>query len=141
MEVAETTKGLIGEYICASALLELGWKVSLAQQDSVDLLAWKKSEFLRVQVKSSTLRLEKERINPIYHFNNGSGRKKYIKGVDSYDILAHVGINHRRCIFNATEQIQTTSKRYRKEYFDKNDIEYFSFEKALQIVRQRRKAA
>ena len=52
------------------------------------------------------MRLEKERINPIYHFNNGSGRKKYIKGIDSYDILAHVGINHRRCIFNATEQIQ-----------------------------------
>ena len=139
MKVAETTKGLIGEYICASALLELGWKVSLAQQDSVDLIAWNENEYLRIQVKSSTLRLEKSRITRIYHFNNGSGRKKHIKGVESYDILAHVGIDNRRCVFNATEQIQTLSKRYRKEYFENNDIEYFSFEKALQIVRQRRK--
>lgn len=59
MPVPETTKGLIGEYICASALLELGWKVSMAQQDSVDLLAWKDDQYLRVQVKSASLRLEK----------------------------------------------------------------------------------
>ena len=57
MQVAETTKGLIGEYIFAGALLELGWKVSMAQQDSVDLIAWKDDQYLRVQVKSSTLRL------------------------------------------------------------------------------------
>ena len=29
MPVPETTKGLIGEYICAVSLLELGWKVSM----------------------------------------------------------------------------------------------------------------
>ena len=140
MLVGETTKGLIGEYICASALLELGWRVSLAQQDSVDLIAWNENEYLRIQVKSATLRLEKSKITRIYHFNNGSGsKKKYIKGVESYDILAHVGIDNRRCVFNATEQIQTLSKRYRKEYFENNDVEYFSFEKALQIVRQRRR--
>ena len=141
MQVAETTKGLIGEYICATALLGLGWKVSMAQQDSVDLLAWKDDQYLRVQVKSATLRLEKSRITTIYHFNNGSGRKKHIKGIDSYDILAHVGINHRRVVFNATEQVQVLSQRYRKEFFEKDDIEYFTFQKALQIVNQRRKAA
>lgn len=138
MPVPETTKGLIGEYICAVSLLELGWKVSMAQQDSVDLLAWKENQYLRVQVKSATLRLEKSRITAIYHFNNGSGRNKKVKGVESYDILAHVGINHRRVVFNATEQVQVLSQRYRKEYFEKNDVEYFSFEKALQIVNQRR---
>lgn len=138
MPVAETTKGLIGEYICAVSLLGLGWKVSMAQQDSVDLLAWKENQYLRVQVKSATLRLEKSRITAIYHFNNGSGRNKKVKGVESYDILAHVGINHRRVVFNATEQVQVLSQRYRKEYFEKNDVEYFSFEKALQIVNQRR---
>jgi hypothetical protein len=41
-------------------------------------------------------------------------------------------------VFNATEQVQVLSQRYRKEYFEKNDVEYFSFEKALQIVNQRR---
>ena len=138
MPVPETTKGLIGEYICAVSLLELGWKVSMAQQDSVDLLAWKENQYLRVQVKSATLRLEKSRITAIYHFNNGSGRNKKVKGVESYDILAHVGIDHRRVVFNATEQVQVLSQRYRKEYFEKNDVEYFSFEKALQIVNQRR---
>ena len=138
MPVAETTKGLIGEYICAVSLLGLGWKVSMAQQDSVDLLAWKENQYLRVQVKSATLRLEKSRITAIYHFNNGSGRNKKVKGVESYDILAHVGIDHRRVVFNATEQVQVLSQRYRKEYFEKNDVEYFSFEKALQIVNQRR---
>ena len=138
MPVPETTKGLIGEYICAVSLLGLGWKVSMAQQDSVDLLAWKGNQYLRVQVKSASLRLEKSRITAIYHFNNGSGRNKKVKGVESYDILAHVGINHRRVVFNATEQVQVLSQRYRKEYFEKNDVEYFSFEKALQIVNQRR---
>ena len=54
MPVAETTKGLIGEYICATSLLELGWKVSMAQQDSVDLIAWKDDQYLRVQVKSAS---------------------------------------------------------------------------------------
>jgi hypothetical protein len=138
MPVAETTKGLIGEYICAVSLLGLGWKVSMAQQDSVDLIAWKGDQYLRVQVKSASLRLEKSRITAIYHFNNGSGRNKKVKGIESYDILAHVGINHRRVVFNATEQVQVLSQRYRKEYFEKNDVEYFSFEKALQIVNQRR---
>lgn len=138
MKITESSKGLIGEYICASAILNLNWRVSLAQQDSVDLIAWNKDEYLRVQVKSSTLRVADDRINPFYHFSNGSGRAKEIKGIESYDILVHVGIDHRRCIFLATEQVQKLTHRYTKEYFEKNNIECFSFEKALQIVRQRR---
>ena len=41
-----TTTGLIGEYITAAAILGLGWRVSHAQQDAVDLVAWMDQTFI-----------------------------------------------------------------------------------------------
>jgi len=45
--IGETTTGLVAEYIAAAAVLEQGWRVSLAQQDKVDLVAWRDDKFLR----------------------------------------------------------------------------------------------
>ena len=46
--LTETTVGLIGEYVTAASLLQMGWRVSLAAQDKVDLVCWSEREFLRV---------------------------------------------------------------------------------------------
>ena len=49
--MSQTTTGLIGEYIAAGVVLSLGWRVSMCQQDKVDLVAWKEDEYIRIQVR------------------------------------------------------------------------------------------
>jgi len=63
-----TRTGLIGEYLAAAVILEQGWQVSMAQQDNVDMVAWKDGIFMRVQVKTSTLRSQEKDRSPGYHF-------------------------------------------------------------------------
>ena len=83
-----TTTGLIGEYQAAAIVLSLGWRVSMCPQDKVDLLAWKDDEFIRIQVKTASLLLQKGKRLPCYHFQFGHGRQnKIIGSVKDYDIL------------------------------------------------------
>ena len=101
--LTETTVGLIGEYVTAASLLQMGWRVSLAAQDKVDLVCWSEREFLRVQVKSATLK-PKSKTTYGYHFQLASGtNKKILPTVDDYDMLACCSINDRRVVFYATE--------------------------------------
>ena len=68
-----TATGLIGEYIAASAILDLGFRVSLSQQDKVDLVAWHDEDpqlFLRVQVKSCDI---SQRHDGRFQFNLAAG--------------------------------------------------------------------
>jgi len=53
--ITETTVGLIGEYLTAASLLQMGWRVSMAAQDKVDLVAWFGQEFIRVSVNHRNL--------------------------------------------------------------------------------------
>jgi len=135
-----TSTGLCGEFIAASSLISLGYRVALASQDAVDLVCWHvdDGQILRVQVKSATLKYQKGR-SPVYHFNLASGaRKKYLPKVTDYDLCVCVGIDHRRCLFYATEQIQQYSKRISPNRFDKTQEEYDTLQKALQIIKARK---
>lgn len=139
-----TTIGLIGEYQAASYILQRGWRVSMAQQDKVDLVAWSgNGEFLRIQVKSASLLKAGHHRSAGYHFQlasgNGNRKPKELPTVEDYDILLLCGIDARRCIALATEQVQQQSKRIKPSYFEKHDIETESWEKAVQIVRERAK--
>jgi len=130
-----TTTGLIGEYITAAAILGLGWRVSPAQQDSVDLVAWNgDGVFMRVQVKSGHLRTRETRRNA-YQFQNGSGRlKKHLPTLAHFDILAHCAIEQRKVHFQAACCVNQLSQRRQPGFFETPDLELDSWEKAYQII-------
>ena len=133
-----TTTGLIGEYITAAAILGLGWRVSHAQQDAVDLVAWMDQTFIRVQVKSSQLRFEKHH-RPCYQFQNGAGRiKKTLPSLDKFDILAHCAIDARKVHFQAACCVNQYSQRRPPSWFETPDLECDSWERAYQIIMETR---
>lgn len=134
--LSATTVGGIGEYITAASIASLGWKVGLAQQDALDLIAFNEdgSEFYRIQVKSAQLYANGNR-RPGYQFQNGSGRAKKILEPYKYDILAHCAINHRCCVFYASHSVNQLTQRYAPERFLDLSIEQESWNKALEILR------
>ena len=134
-----TTIGLIGEYQAAAIVLSLGWRVSMCQQDKVDLLAWKDDEFIRIQVKTASLLLQKGKRLPCYHFQFGHGRQnKVIGSVKDYDILCCVGYDHRKALFLPVQQVQQKTKSLSPQLFDEPKAELHSFNKALAAVRRHR---
>lgn len=134
-----TTTGLIGEYMTAAVILEQdGWKVSMAQQDDTDLVAWKDGVFIRVQVKTSTLRTKAKDRKPGYHFQTGSGGKKHIKR-GSYDILACCASTDRKVWFQAQCCVNQLSLRRARGFFADPNLESDSWERAVQIVMECRK--
>ena len=135
--ITETTVGLIGEYLTAASLLQMGWRVSLAAQDKVDLVAWSGKEFIRVQCKSSSVRQNGKNAYG-YHFQLGSGSKrKILPKVTDYDMLACIAVDQRRIVFFATEQVQQYTKRFTYRYFNNPNVEEDSFNKAIEIIRGR----
>jgi len=132
--ISETTTGLVAEYIAAAAVLEQGWRVSLSQQDKVDLVAWNDDRFLRIQVKGSSLRHDSGR-SPSYQFQLGSGsKKKVLPTVKDYDVIALVGIHHRRTFFLPTEAVQQYTKRINPRRFEMPEIEAETWQKAIEVV-------
>ena len=137
-----TTIGLIGEYISCAYILERGWRVSMAQQDKVDLVAWHEDEFIRVQVKSASLLKDRDKHTPGYHFQlasgNGKSKAKTLPTVTDYDVLLLCAVDARRCVALATEQVNQQSKRLKPSYFETPDIEADTWDRAVQIVRERK---
>ena len=134
-----TTTGLIGEYIAAAVVLSLGWRVSLAQQDKVDLVAWKDDEYIRIQVKTAKMSTYEARRSPSYHFQLASGCKnKVLPSERDYDILCCVGFDHRKALFLPIQQLHQKTKRMSPQLFDAPKAELHSFNKALATVRAAR---
>jgi len=137
--MSQTTTGLTGEYFAAGVVLSLGWRVSMCQQDKVDLLAWKEDEYLRIQVKTAQLSGEKDGRTSVYHFQFGSGRKNKILPVKGdYDLLCLVGYQHRKALFMPVTEVLQYSKRLPPKLFDAPKAELYSFNKALAAVRASR---
>jgi len=110
--MSETTTGLIGEYIAAAAILAQGWRVSMAQQDRVDMVAWNGQEFLRIQAKAASLLGNQDGRSPRHHFNLGHGCKtKHLPTKDDYDVLCLVSPDARRCLFLPVTSVRQYSMR------------------------------
>jgi len=110
--LSETTTGLIGEYISAAAILAQGWRVSMAQQDRVDMVAWNGQEFLRIQAKAASLLGNQDGRSPRHHFNLGHGCKtKHLPTKDDYDVLCLVSPDARRCLFLPVTSVRQYSMR------------------------------
>ena len=137
--MSQTTTGLIGEYLAAGIMLSLGWRVSMCQQDKVDLLAWKDDEYIRIQVKTAKMSTYETRRSPSYHFQLASGCKnKVLPSERDYDILCLVGYQHRKALFMPVAQVQQYSKRMSPQLFDAPKAELHSFNKAIAAVRAAR---
>lgn len=137
--LTNTAIGLIGEYIAASSILELGYRVSLSQQDKVDLVAWHDDEpdlFLRIQVKSCDITQRKE---GRFQFNLACGKLKKAPKAKDHDIIAMVSIHDRKCAFYATATLNQTTKRFGKRFFQSPDIEAESWQKAVGYIREGRR--
>lgn len=139
--MSETTTGLIGEYICAASILALGWRVSMAQQDRVDMVAWQGDTFLRIQTKTANLLYNKDgRTSARHHFQLGHGCKtKLLPTIDPdtgsypYDICCLVSPNARQCLYLPVTEIRQRSMRLPKEAFaPQTEIE--SWHKAVDTI-------
>ena len=137
--MSETTTGLIGEYIAAAAILGQGWRVSMAQQDRVDMVAWNGKEFLRVQAKTASLLGDKDGRSPRHHFQLGHGCKaKHLPTKDDYDVLCLVSPNARRVLFMPVTSIRQYSMRLPASRFTEA-AEVDSWDKAVDHVLEMRR--
>jgi len=135
----ETTTGLIGEYIAAAAILGLGWRVSMAQQDRVDMVAWYGQDFIRVQAKTASLLGYKVGRSPRHHFQLGHGCKtKKLPTQDDYDVLCLVSPNARRVLFMPVTSIRQYTLRVQPSRFTP-EAENDSWDKAVAIVMETRR--
>lgn len=139
--ISHTATGLMGEYVAASAVLQFGYRVSMAQQDKVDLVCWgDDNEFYRVQVKTSHLVKNERRRSPVYHFQLSSGCKtKHLPSEEDYDLLCLVGAEHRRTLWVPIWSVRQYTKRVSAKLFDEAEAERASFFKAIEIVREMRR--
>lgn len=137
--MSETTTGLIGEYIAAAAILAQGWRVSMAQQDRVDMVAWNGQEFLRVQAKTASLLGNKDGRSPRHHFQLGHGCKaKHLPTKDDYDVLCLVSPNARRVLFMPVTSVRQYSMRLQASRFTEA-AETDSWDKAVDHVLEMRR--
>jgi len=137
--MSETTTGLIGEYIAAAAILGLGWRVSMAQQDRVDMVAWQNDTFIRVQAKTASLLSAADGRSPRHHFQLGHGCKtKHLPKPSDYDVLCLVSPNARRVLFMPVTSIRQRSMRLPPSRFTP-EAEADSWAKAVDVILEMRR--
>ena len=130
----------MGEHLAAAAIINLGYRCVPCPQDGIDLLAFQDNVFMRVQVKSARLRKQKERSQPCYHHQLGSGRQKKTRpNPEVYDILARVAIDCRRVFFTAACSIDKLSERRSPEFFAQDDLEAYSWHRAVNPALENRR--
>jgi len=138
-----TTKGLVAEHIACAAVLEMeNWRCVLTPMDRVDAVAWNEENglFVRIQIKSSGLRKRKQGLwTAGYHFSVSGGKnKERLPSVDDFDVICFVANDVRRCAFYATEQMRQRSKRFSQGHFQNPQVEWETWEAAMEVVRQRK---
>ena len=133
------TLGLIGEHIAAAAILSLNWRVAMAQQTAIDLVAFQDETILRIQVKASNPCLPTRRRSPSCHFQLGHGCKaKHLPTKDDYDVLCLVSPNARRVLFMPVTSVRQYSMRLPASRFTE-DAENDSWDKAVDHVLEMRR--
>jgi hypothetical protein len=131
--------GLIGEHIAAASILSLGWRVSMCQQNSIDLLAFDNDTFLRIQCKASNPYLSKGRRQPSCHFQLGLGGQKRRATLEDYDIVALVKPDTRCCLFMpVTSVLQYKTKRVSPTRFTAEN-EADSWHKSVDVILEMRR--
>tara|TARA_R100001129_G_scaffold142898_1_gene103977 strand:+ start:384 stop:767 length:384 start_codon:yes stop_codon:yes gene_type:complete len=102
--------GQAGEFIAASALIQIGVQVMLSPTQGADLLAYDDGKYWRVEVKTTKRPESADR--KIYRFNTtrGSAQKVAIAS-DECDVVALVALERRRVFFRNIKEIKSKSTR------------------------------
>lgn len=131
VRLSNSTAGLVAEYLAAASILQRGWGVALASQDSVDLVAWNKDTGQRflVQVKSCQLsRGNKYRLE----FNVSIGGDKRLPRRSDFDIMALVSVEQRAVFFLPVTSINVKRMNRKPSFFDNADLEEDSWQKTIE---------
>jgi hypothetical protein len=135
--LSQTESGLAGEYIAAASVVGRGWRVAMAQQDAVDLVAWhpETSEILRIQVKScQASRSGKDGKRTRVHFQTGIGGKKRLPTRHDYDVLACVSAEQRTVWFVPVTEIDCKKFTLHTDFFISPKLEKTSWAHALDVL-------
>lgn len=135
VSLGQTTSGLVGEHIAAAAVLQQGWGVAMASQDSVDLVAWNKEtgQKILVQVKSSQI----SRGNPNrLEFQLGLGGKKRLPTIADFDIIALVSSEQRAVYFLPVTSVRIKKMNKRPAFFENPDLERDSWQKSIEAINE-----
>jgi len=131
VKLSNSTAGLVAEYLAAASILQRGWGVALASQDSVDLVAWNRDTGQRflVQVKSCQLsRGNKYRLE----FNVSIGGDKRLPKRSDFDIMALVSVEQRAIFFMPVTSIKIKRMNRKPSFFDNPDLEEDSWQKTIE---------
>jgi len=136
--LSQTESGLAGEYIAAASVLARGWRVALAQQDAVDLVAWhpETGQMLRIQVKACQASRQGAGHRKRVHFQTGLGGKKRLPTISDFDILAMVSTEQRVVWYLPVTSVNV--KKYTRpiSFFETPDIESDSWAQAVEIINE-----
>jgi len=136
--LSQTTSGLAGEHIAAASVLARGWRVAMAQQDAVDLVAWHPDtgQMMRVQVKSCQASRQGSGHTRRVNFQTGLGGRKRLPTLADFDILAMVSTEQRVVWYLPVTSINL--KKYQRpiSFFETPNLESDSWAKAVEIINE-----
>ena len=129
----EVETGKLGEHICCVRLIKLGFGAEIVNLNKTDVIVDIRGKFLRLQVKSSSLRPDSSRkMRLSYHFAVSYSGKKKPLNKSHCDILAFVSIPKEKVYFMHIDLIGgACSKRINQKYFEEEDLEQRTFIKCL----------
>lgn len=136
-KVSNTTAGLIGEHIAASAILQRGWACAMAQQDTFDLVAINNQETYKVQVKACAFSCRGGNKRTL-QFITGIGKHKRLPTRDDWDILACVSSEQRAVIFLPVSAVKLSKITLSINLFTP-DEEYSSWAKTIEDLQYEKK--
>ncbi len=125
--------GKMGEYICAARLTQLGIDCEIVNLKTTDIIAEHELGFLRIQVKTSSLKKHKN--SKSYQFLTVTGGKKRPLLKTHCDIIALVALEHERVLFKPVEYFQNKlTKRIPPKKFEDKDLELKSWHNCLNFL-------
>ena len=123
--------GKIGEHICCTRLLKLGFSAEIVHLDTTDVVVKVNSTIIRVQVKASL----KNNHKTSFQFNAGYTGKKHPLTKEHCDILAFVAIPFEKVYFLPVEQLNgQCTKRIKMSAFKKKDLEKKTWKNCLNYL-------
>lgn len=126
---SEITVGKIGEYLCAAALLRMGVKADIVNQDGFDILAYVGKSIIKIQVKSTTCPRTVSSSSAVYYnFSCAKNSKKKILTKKDADIMCFVAIDRKLCYFIPVEDLTGITKKIKPDFYDQTDIEDSSWD-------------
>ena len=126
--------GKLGEHICMTHLMKLGYSCQIINLDTVDIVINYQETFLRIQVKSSILKGRGSGMTRHmgYQFATSHSGKKKPLTKEHCDIVAFVAIEPERVFFKPIECLKgQVTKRISPIKFNKDDLERRSLQYCL----------